>query len=373
MTDTTPNRTSDFAILYVDDEDMALKYFQRAMARQATVHTASSVDAAMELLASEGERIGVLVTDQRMPGRTGVDLLRAVRRDHPGIVRLLTTAYSDLDDAIEAVNRGEIFRYITKPWDIKLLQSELRQAMEVFHLRREHALLSSEKLGVARRQVAVNRLRDLIVMGASFAHLRNGVAAMAAYCRDHLADLAAAEAAAGDVLDPWQLLEHELDHATAVAGELVAITDVPGGHEFDSEISAGELLVDESTAGTPITDAGGTTDPRLRVNTALARLLVDAVVDGLAGSPVTVSRSEATLSDHPAVVYEITAERPDAASPEAAPQRVAAYLIAAHHGGRLERTATGFRLTLPGDPEAVPALSPPRYWLEDTLMAMEDY
>jgi two-component system probable response regulator PhcQ len=139
--ETTTTAPSDFAILYVDDEEMALKYFRRAVGNDYTVHTAGDVEEGLAILNRIGAEIGVLITDQRMPGQSGVDLLKKVRERWPHIIRLLTTAYADLDDAIEGVNRGEIFRYITKPWDIKALQAEIRQAMEVFRLLYEHAAM----------------------------------------------------------------------------------------------------------------------------------------------------------------------------------------------------------------------------------------
>lgn len=125
------------AVLYVDDEPRSIKYFVRAFERDFRVRTAASVDEAEEVLASDSDDVGVLITDQRMPLRTGVQLLSGVKSRYPDIVRLLTTAYADLGDAVSAVNRGEIFRYILKPWDIEFLRAELHDAMEL-HRRQRH-------------------------------------------------------------------------------------------------------------------------------------------------------------------------------------------------------------------------------------------
>src|SRR5699024_4536284 len=73
-------RASEYAILYVDDEEMALKYFQRALGRNFTVHIAADAQAGLEILEAQGDNIGVLVSDQRMPGESGVELLKKVRR-----------------------------------------------------------------------------------------------------------------------------------------------------------------------------------------------------------------------------------------------------------------------------------------------------
>ena len=123
------------AVLYVDDEPRSIKYFQRAFASDFRVLTAASVDEAEELLTSESDRVGVLITDQRMPVRTGVQLLDLVKARYPDIVRLLTTAYADMGDAVAAVNRGEIYRYILKPWDIESLRRELHGALELYRRR----------------------------------------------------------------------------------------------------------------------------------------------------------------------------------------------------------------------------------------------
>ena len=94
-----------FSVLFVDDEEKALKYFSRLYSEDFDILTAASVAAAKEVLSEKADSIGVLITDQRMPEAKGVDLLNYAREQHPQIVRLLTTAYSDLNDAIEAVNK----------------------------------------------------------------------------------------------------------------------------------------------------------------------------------------------------------------------------------------------------------------------------
>jgi two-component system probable response regulator PhcQ len=102
-------------LLYVDDETLALKYFERLIGELVPVLTADSVESGIAVLKAHGDDIAILITDQRMPGAYGNELLRYAREHHPRIVRLLTTAYSEIDDAIAAINSGEIYRYITKP------------------------------------------------------------------------------------------------------------------------------------------------------------------------------------------------------------------------------------------------------------------
>ena len=119
------------AVLYVDDEEQALKYFRRGLEKDFRVLTASGVAAAMTILEQEQANVGVVITDQRMPGKSGVTLLTEVRERWPAIVRILITAYTDIDSAVAAVNAGAVYKYINKPADFPLLQQMLREALEV--------------------------------------------------------------------------------------------------------------------------------------------------------------------------------------------------------------------------------------------------
>src|ERR1043166_6158363 len=95
-----------FAILYVDDEEKSLKYFARAFEDTFRIFTAPNALDGLKMLQEHGEEIGVLMTDQRMPGEKGVWLLEKCRQMHPRIIRILATAYADMDAAIAAVNTG---------------------------------------------------------------------------------------------------------------------------------------------------------------------------------------------------------------------------------------------------------------------------
>ncbi len=169
---------SEWAILLVDDEAQTLKYFRRAFEREFRILTATSADGGIEILKEEADRIAVLVSDQRMPDKRGVELLKYARSEHPEIVRILTTGYTDLEDAIDAVNDGEIHRYITKPWDLNALQLELRQSMKFFLLRRERDDLLREKMSVKQRLEGVNRVRELVAAASGFTATRNPLKAV---------------------------------------------------------------------------------------------------------------------------------------------------------------------------------------------------
>jgi two-component system response regulator PhcR len=142
------------SILYVDDESQSIKYFTRAFGTEFRVLTAGSTAEAEEILAAEAQGktggVGVLVTDQRMPLETGVQLLARVKERYPTVIRLLTTAYAELSDAVSAVNRGEIHRYILKPWDMESLRADLRVCLQVHRARR-----AEQDLLQARRQTMI--------------------------------------------------------------------------------------------------------------------------------------------------------------------------------------------------------------------------
>lgn len=124
-------------ILYVDDEEKSLKYFTRAFGDKFRILSAANAAEGYRLLEQYRDEIALLMTDQRMPGEKGVEFLQRARRLHPTAIRILTTAYSDFDVAIEAVNSAGISKYVTKPWDIPELETILRGACEFFMMERE--------------------------------------------------------------------------------------------------------------------------------------------------------------------------------------------------------------------------------------------
>jgi two-component system, probable response regulator PhcQ len=125
------------AILYVDDEEKSLKYFTRAFGDKFKILSAANAADGYRLLEQHRDEIALLMTDQRMPGEKGVEFLQRARQLHPTAIRILTTAYSDFDVAIEAVNSAAISKYVTKPWDIPQLEMILKEACECFAEQRE--------------------------------------------------------------------------------------------------------------------------------------------------------------------------------------------------------------------------------------------
>lgn len=120
------NRT----ILFVDDEPLSLKYFQSTVGKYANVRTASSPAAAMEILESESGEIAVVVSDERMPRESGVAFLSDVRKSWPSTVRILTSAYADIDNLQHAINDAAIYRFVPKPWDLDELSAAMQDALK---------------------------------------------------------------------------------------------------------------------------------------------------------------------------------------------------------------------------------------------------
>jgi putative nucleotidyltransferase with HDIG domain len=123
-------------VLFVDDEVNILKALQRLLrSEHMNVLCASRAQEALELL--DKQQCQVVVTDQRMPEMSGVDLLSQVRQRFPDIVRMMLTGYTEMDVAVDAINRGEIYRLITKPWNDDELRATIRQAFDHSDLKNE--------------------------------------------------------------------------------------------------------------------------------------------------------------------------------------------------------------------------------------------
>lgn len=168
-----------YAILYVDDEEKSLKYFTRAFQDQFRVFTATNAQDGFALLNQHKDDIGILITDQRMPGEKGVQLLERARQLRPRIIRILATAYSDIDAAVEAVNTGAIYKYVHKPWEIPPLEMTLRRALEFFMVQRERDQLLKEKLSVLHNLMITDRVVSLGLLAAGLGHhIRNSLVAI---------------------------------------------------------------------------------------------------------------------------------------------------------------------------------------------------
>lgn len=176
---TPANDYKKFAILYVDDEEKSLTAFARAFGDEFRILTANNAQDGLSLLEAHRHEIGLLMTDQRMPGEKGVWLLEQARRLEPRILRVLVTAYTDYKDAIDAINTGAIYKYISKPWDVPTLAVTLKQALEFFMVQRERDELLREKLSVIRNMTIADRILSLGLLAAGLSHhIRNALVAV---------------------------------------------------------------------------------------------------------------------------------------------------------------------------------------------------
>jgi len=168
-----------YAVLYVDDEETALPVFRAAYGRSFRVLTAGSAEEGLKLLREQPESIGLLMTDQRMPVRSGTWLLEQARSEFPYIVRILATAYTDMEAAIQAVNTGGIYRYVTKPWDPRELEMTLKRGLEFFMVRKERDELLRQQLSVMRNAMIADRILGLGFLASGLSHhMRNMLVAV---------------------------------------------------------------------------------------------------------------------------------------------------------------------------------------------------
>ncbi|MFS0515480.1 response regulator [Nostoc sp. UIC 10607] len=120
-------------ILVVDDEPDNLDLLYRTFYRDYKVLRANSGPAALDLLAQEGE-VAVIISDQRMPMMSGTEFLSLTATQYPDIIRIILTGYTDVEDLVEAINAGKVFKYVTKPWEAEELKAVVRQALDTHNI-----------------------------------------------------------------------------------------------------------------------------------------------------------------------------------------------------------------------------------------------
>jgi signal transduction histidine kinase len=159
-------------ILVVDDEADVVASVQDLLRLEYRVLGATRAQEGLQIL--HDLEIHIVMTDQRMPGMSGVEFLHRVRTEQPDAVRLLFTGYADIKAVIDAINQGNVFRYITKPWDPDELQTIIRQAAEQYDLRVERKKLlaelqaKNEELLQANAELKeANELKDAFIKVAS--------------------------------------------------------------------------------------------------------------------------------------------------------------------------------------------------------------
>jgi response regulator RpfG family c-di-GMP phosphodiesterase len=137
-------------ILYVDDEMNNLVSFKATFRLKYNIFTALGGEEAIKIL--DANEMHVIITDQRMPGMTGVEFLEKIIDKHPDPMRILLTGYADLNAVIDAVNKGKIFHYLSKPWNEEELENTILRAFEIYSKRKEEQQIT-DKLAVSNDQL----------------------------------------------------------------------------------------------------------------------------------------------------------------------------------------------------------------------------
>ncbi|MFV1951486.1 MAG: ATP-binding protein [Nitrospinota bacterium] len=159
----------NYPVLFVDDEEDNLRIFKENMDEYFTVYTAISGAEGLDIL-EKHKNIAVAIADQRMPHMSGTEFLKLVKERYPDIVRIILTAFAEFEIAIDAINEGNIYKYILKPWDVQLLRIEIIRAIDQYLLKKEKDRLYEEKIRTVKKMARANRLAALGILAAGISH-----------------------------------------------------------------------------------------------------------------------------------------------------------------------------------------------------------
>ena len=138
-------------IIYVDDELNNLVSFKAVFRIKYNVHTAISGEEAIKILRTNNN-INIIITDQRMPQMTGVEFLESILDEFPDPIRILLTGYADMNAVIDAVNKGKIFHYLSKPWNEEELDMTINRAYDVYKQKMDEKEMTN-KLSLSNDQL----------------------------------------------------------------------------------------------------------------------------------------------------------------------------------------------------------------------------
>lgn len=379
-----------FAILYVDDEEKSLKYFARAFEEQFRILTAPNAQEGFALLQAHQDDIAILMTDQRMPGEKGTWLLEKARQLRPNIVRILATAYADMDAAIAAVNTGSIYKYVTKPWDPPQLETTLKRGLEFFIVQRERDQLLQEKMSVLHRVMIADRIMSLGLLAAGLSHhVRNSLVAVKTFL-----DLAPTKLQEENLdlnglrnpefwKDYYQKAQGQIDRINTMLRDLWAASE-QRSNVFKDQVNLSHLIREvvaglQSSLGSRQLEVENSvsevlplmTVDRMKFGRLFELLLKDEIASLAPGSAITISAGTKPVvgTEAPAMVIEVRDNGPGlpqealrlvfdpfalrSDSPlEYGINLMAVYFIVHHHGGRIEAESaegkgTTFRITVP--------------------------
>ena len=401
-----------FALLYVDDEEQSLKQFARAFQDQFRIFTASSAQEGLKLLEQHKDDIGLLMTDQRMPGEKGVWLLEKARQLRPRIIRILATAYADMEAAIAAVNTGAIYKYVTKPWDPPQLENTLKRGLEFFMVQRERDQLLTEKMSVVHNMMIADRIVSLGLLAAGLSHhIRNALVAVKTFLDLAPAKMEEEKMDLEGLRNPdfWKEyylnVQGQIDKINNMLKDLWTASEKPA-FEFSDTVHlhtvVGEVVdrLKEGLGGKNITVESRIPDslPALHVDKPkfyrlFELLLKDEIASLPSGSRVTMTASllngvrsdsqqiEVQVGDNGPglpkealrLVFDPFVVRSDSPM-EYGIHLMACYFIVHHHGGRIDARSeagqgTTFTLRLPINPSQVQPIPNEHEFLRKVLLS----
>jgi len=401
-----------FAILYVDDEEKSLANFSRAFGEQFYIFTASNAQDGLKLLEQHADEIGLLMTDQRMPGEKGVWLLERARKLRPHIIRILVTAYADMDAAIDAVNSGAIYKYVSKPWDPPQLEQTLMRGLEFFMVRLERDQLLREKMSVIRNMMIADRIVSLGLLAAGLSHhIRNSLVAVKTFLDLAPVKMAEEKSAMKGLRNPdfWkeyhQNVQSQIEKINGLLKDLGTASGTPSFHftdkvflheaigaalkSFEDQFAARRIQVDNQVPDSlPALQADKPKFYRL-----FELLLKDELASLPAGSRVTLTAELQKDDAKPEILVRISDNGPGL--PEEALRVVfdpfvvrsdtpseygihlmACFFIVYHHGGKIDAKSqpgrgTTFTICLPLNPERAAPPPSEQEFLQKVLLNEE--
>ncbi|RLD99344.1 MAG: adenylate/guanylate cyclase domain-containing response regulator, partial [Bacteroidetes bacterium] len=129
-------------ILYIDDEQDNLTVFYSAFRRNFKVYLGNSAQEGMEIMKKHS--VHLVLADQRMPEMTGIEFLEKVKLEYPDCIRMVLTGFTDVEAIIQAINKGRVYRYITKPWSKDDLKITIDHALETYELKQQNRKLFTD-------------------------------------------------------------------------------------------------------------------------------------------------------------------------------------------------------------------------------------
>lgn len=244
---------TDYGILYIDDEVKSLKYFEAIFESLAPIYSAKSPEEGYAFYEKNHGRIGLVVSDKRMPNESGLDLLKRIRAVDPRPLRFLVTAFSDLDVAVDSLNDGLLYSYLTKPWDPHDLENRLSKAMSHFTMAREREQLIHDKTDAVQQLMMADKAASIGILSTGLNHhLRNALTVLRTFY--DLLPYQLDEELSGEPKDLvfwrdyYKEVGGQIDRMTSILTNLSEGTKV-SGLKMEEGISLSEVL---SQAGTMV-------------------------------------------------------------------------------------------------------------------------